>query len=196
AESTELSAEELQEKLKESELQRDATEKALEQAKRSQAGSDKAVGELKKRLDSLEKEKMTDEEKVKYAEEQAEKTKLEYETKIRELEIEKFVSEKINDIKIESRFSSLIEGKDEIAITEKTNLLLELLKTKEDSINESWRAKGGKPSGGTQMNLGDDLSQMNKTQFNDYYRSLPEDQKKNAQERWKEELKKRRLANG
>ncbi|UCF13244.1 MAG: hypothetical protein JSW06_03025, partial [Thermoplasmatales archaeon] len=46
AESTELSAEELQEKLKESELQRDATEKALEQAKRSQAGSDKAVGEL------------------------------------------------------------------------------------------------------------------------------------------------------
>ena len=103
---------------------------------------------------------------------------------MREIELEKFVSQKIADNKLDSRYSPLISGVDEVQITEKENLLKELVQKIRDEMTNEFRAKGGKPSGGVQTQIGDDVSGMTQTQFNEYYRALPEDKKKSALDKW------------
>lgn len=190
-EQTELSVEDLKKELEITRLKAEQTEREKEVAKKSQAGSDRVVLELKKRLEALEKEKMTDEEKLKYAEQQAERVKQEYESKLREIELEKFVSQKVADIKIESRFSSLVEGRDEVTITEKTNLLIELLKSRDEAKDAEWRAKGGKPGSGTQMtSLGVDIQSMSLGQLTDHVRGMEPAEANRIQDIWHKTRKK------
>lgn len=113
-------------------------EARLAQIKKSQAGSDKLVTDLKKELEEVKKSQMGDKERMEYERKLFEQEKLELERQRRAVEIDKMRSDYIADNKIDPRYRPLLSADSEEGLKTQAELIKSLLDETEKRIKAEY----------------------------------------------------------
>jgi hypothetical protein len=127
-------------------------EARLAQIKKSQAGSDKLVTDLKKELEDVRKSQMGDKERMEYERKLFEQEKLELERQRRAVEIEKLRSDYIADNKVDPRFRPLLSESTEEGLKAQSDLIKSLIDETEKRVRAEYDkiiTDKARPGGGT-----------------------------------------------
>lgn len=143
----------------------------ISQIKKSQAGADKIVTELKTQLEELKKSKMSDQERSEYEKQLFEQEKLNFEREKKELEIKGLRSDFIAENKLDIRMKDFLTATDAEGLKAQVEtfnaILADAVKPVQEELDKL-KAEMGRPGGGagTQVTKNpfetDDIEAQNK----------------------------------
>lgn len=123
----------------------------ISQIKKSQAGADKIVTELKTQLEELKKSKMSDQERAEYEKQLFEQEKLNFEREKKELEIKGLRSDFIAENKLDIRIKDFLSATDAEGLKEQVDtfnsIVADAVKPVQEELDKL-KAEMGRPGGG------------------------------------------------
>jgi len=162
----------------------------VEQVKNSQAGSDRAVADLKKENEELKKSKMSDRERADYEKQLFEQEKLNFERQKQELEASNIIAEYFAEHTINYKLRKFITAKTQETITTQVEELRSLIEEEVNKKLEKFRAtETGKPSGGSVGSLVDQIDPTDISQVTAKYKQVEKEKGKDEALKWLETIK-------
>lgn len=123
-------------------------EARIEGLKKSQAGSDRIVTELKRDLEELRKSQMGDKERIEYEKKLAEQERLNFERERKALELDKMKFKFIAEQKVDPRLEAFLTADTEDGLKKQIDTIKAIIAEAVKAKDDEWLSKAGKPAGG------------------------------------------------